>query len=84
MDLPTSWETLESYRLASILGGPCFLEAPLCSPGHLQKAICKAFPELFADIGRQMSEAVPPDGFGNGEAGVVEGRLESESNSALF
>ena len=55
-------------------GPPAFWKLAPCSPGNLQKTIREAFPELFADIGRQMSEAVPPDGFGNGEAHVGEGR----------
>eukprot|EP00439_Symbiodinium_sp_Y106_P063581 s2335_g9.t2 len=38
--------------------------------GNLQKAINEAFPEQFADIERQMSQAPPHDGFGNGEAGL--------------
>ncbi|CAE7183966.1 unnamed protein product, partial [Symbiodinium necroappetens] len=38
--------------------------------GNLQKAISEAFPEQFADIQRQMSQAPPHDGFGNGEVFV--------------
>eukprot|EP00439_Symbiodinium_sp_Y106_P061731 s2335_g9.t1 len=38
--------------------------------GNLQKAINEAFPEQFADIERQMSQAPPHDGFGNGEVFV--------------